>query len=716
MSTLLRRDFLRASVAAGGGLLLSFRWLSGARAAEAGPGAADFEPNAWVRIAPDGRVTVMINKAEMGQGVCTSLAMLLAEELDADWGLVGFEFAPAGPKYVDPNFGMQMTGGSSSVAGMSEPLRRAGAAARLMLVSAAAQGWGVPVEECLTENGVVTHGPSSRIRTYGGLAAEAAALPVPQDVTLRDPKDYHLVGHATRRLDTPDKVFGRATFAMDVRRPGMLVAVVARAPVFGGKLKSFDDSDARAVPGVRKIVAIGSGVAVIADGFWSACRGRDALKVEWDLGPGAALSTDALREEYRQLARTPGRVATKAGDAIGALAGAARTIEADFELPFLAHATMEPLNAVAEVRADGVEVWAGSQFQTVDQANAAAAAGCRPEQVQLHTTYLGGGFGRRANSTSDYVVEAVQCAKAAGVPVQLMWTREDDLHGGYYRPQWHSRIAAGLDASGAITAWKHTLVGQSIVAGTPFEAFMVRDGIDHTSVEGAAELPYAIPNIQVELHTTASPVSTLWWRSVGHTHTAFVVESFLDDLAHAAGQDPLELRRKLLADKPRWLGVLNLAAAEAGWGGSLPAGRARGLAVHHSFDSWVAHVAEVSLQNGWPRVHRVTSAVDCGRIVNPDIVKAQVEGAVGFGLTALLYSAITLKDGRVQQSGFHDYRMLRIHEMPEVDVHLVESSEPSTGIGEPGVPPVAPAVCNALFALTRKRIRRLPIRAEDLKA
>ncbi|HEX5011776.1 MAG TPA: xanthine dehydrogenase family protein molybdopterin-binding subunit [Planctomycetota bacterium] len=717
--TLLRRDFLRVSAAAGGGLLLAFRWLPSARASEApdaAAAAADFAPNAWVRIAPDGRVTVLINKAEMGQGVSTSLSMLLAEELDADWKMVGFELAPAGKDYVDPTMHMQVTGGSSSVANMSGPLRQAGATARAMLVAAAAKGWGVPEAQCITDSGTVIHAPSSRSRGYGELAVEAAVLPVPQDVPLKDPALYRLLGRPTPRLDTPDKVFGRATFALDVRRPGMLVAVVARSPVFGGKLKSFDDSAARAVPGVKQVVAIGSGVAVLASGFWAARRGRDALAVEWDLGPGATLSTDALREEYRQKAQTPGAVAWSVGDAASALAGAARTLTAEFELPYLAHATMEPLNAVAEVRADGTEVWAGSQFQTVDQAAAAQAAGCRPDQVTFHSTFLGGGFGRRANPTSDYVVEAVQCSKAAGVPVQLVWTREDDLHGGYYRPLWHARIAAGLDASGAITAWQHTIVGQSITAGTPFEPYTIKNGIDSTSVEGAIELPYAIPNAQVDLHTTQVPVTTLWWRSVGHTHTAFVVESFLDDLAHETGTDPLELRRRLLAAQPRWLGVLNLAAAKAGWGSPAPPGRARGLAVHHSFKTWVAHVAEVSLLEGVPRVHRVTSAVDCGRVVNPDGVKAQVEGAVGFGLTALLYSAITIQDGRVQQSNFHDYRMLRIHEMPEVEVHLVESSEPSTGIGEPGVPPVAPAVCNALFALTGKRIRRLPLRPEDLRA
>jgi isoquinoline 1-oxidoreductase beta subunit len=390
----------------------------------------------------------------------------------------------------------------------------------------------------------------------------------------------------------------------------------------------------------------------------------------------------------------------------------------DYELPYLAHATMEPLNCVVDLRAAAgeMEIWAGSQFQTVDHASAAAAAGLPPEKVALHSTLVGGGFGRRANPVSDYIVEAVKIAKSAGAPLKLIWTREDDMRAGYYRPMWHSRMSAALDGGGVLSAWTHTIVGQSIVAGTPFEKMMVKDGIDGTSVEGADDMPYAIPNVQVELHTTQVAVPTLWWRSVGHTHTGFVVESFLDEVAHAAGADPLALRIKLLADKPRHLGVLKMAAEKAGWGTPAPGGRARGLAVHHSFNSWVAMVAEVSLYSGRPIVHKVTAAVDCGRVVNPDTVRAQIEGAVGFALTATLYGEITLKDGRVEQGNFHDYRMLRMHQMPAVDVHIVPSEEPSTGIGEPGVPPLAPAVCNALAALTGRRIRRLPIREEDLRA
>jgi isoquinoline 1-oxidoreductase beta subunit len=455
---------------------------------------------------------------------------------------------------------------------------------------------------------------------------------------------------------------------------------------------------------------------VIAEGFWPARLGREALEIDWEDGPGADLSTERLLAEYAERAAEPGLVARAEGDLGAAFASAARVLDERYDLPYLAHAPMEPLNCVVDLRADAMDIWAGTQFQTVDHAAAAEAAGLAPERVELHTTLMGGGFGRRANPTSDYVVEAVRVARAAGAPLKLVWTREDDLRGGYYRPLWHSRVRAALDEGGRLTGWHHTIVGQSFIAGTAFEAFVIRDGIDETSVEGAADVPYAIPAIQVDLHTTRVGVPTLWWRSVGHSHTAFVVESFLDEVAAAKDVDPLELRRELLAGRPRQLAVLELAAARTGWGKELPAGRARGLAVHHSFESTVAMVAEVSLKHGKPRAHRFTCAVDCGRTVNPDTVEAQVQGAVGFGLTAALYGAITLENGRVQQSNFHDYRMLRIQDMPSVDVHLVPSDEPSTGVGEPGVPPVAPALCNALFALTGRRIRRLPIREEDLRS
>jgi isoquinoline 1-oxidoreductase beta subunit len=709
-----RRDFLRVSAAAGGGLLLAFHLPATAAAGTLAAEQEELSPNAFVRIARNGAVTVIIAKSEMGQGVATSMSMLLAEELDADWSTVGFEFAPVDPVYAHPGYGIQMTGGSTSTLGMSEPMRRAGAAARALLIAAAAQRWGVPAGECSTEPGAVVHAGSIRRAAYGELVDAAAGLEAPEDVALKAWEEFRIVGRSTHRLDTPDKVVGKAQFAIDVRLPGMKTALVLHAPAFGARARAVRDARARAVPGVRAVVDVGSGVAVIADGFWAAKRGRDALDVDWDLGPNAELSTEALHAEYAALAKTPGLVARKDGDAAGALERAERVLEADFQVPFLAHAPMEPLNCVVDLRADSMELWAGTQFQTVDHAAAAATAGLDPAAVKLHTTFLGGGFGRRACPTSDYIVEAVKIAKAAGAPVQLVWTRDDDLAGGYYRPLWHSRLRAGLAADGSITSWMHTLVGQSFIQGTPFEPFIIHDGIDGTSVEGAEDVPYALPNVLVDLHTTESRVPTLWWRSVGHSHTAFAVECFLDELARAAGKDPLEMRLSLLKDKPQHARVLALAAEKAGWKELLPAGRARGCAVHFSFSTYVAMVVEASLADGRPRVHRVTAAVDCGRVVNPDTVEAQIQGAIGFALTAALYGAITIEGGRVQQTNFHDYKMLRMPEMPAVDVHVVASAEPSTGIGEPGVPPVAPALCNALFALTGKPIHRLPIRAEDL--
>lgn len=715
-TSLSRRSFLRVTVAAGGGLLVGVR-LPGATgsAAAAAPPAADWAPNAFVRVAADGHVTVMINKAEMGQGISTSLTMVVAEELDAEWSTIAFEFAPADLVYAHPGYGIQMTGGSTSTMGMTTPMREAGAAARALLVAAAAQQWNVPASECRTENGAVLHDKSKKRAGYGELTAAAAKLPVPDKVALKDAKDFRIIGKSTHRLDSKAKVEGTAQFGLDVYVPGMLTAVVAHPPTFGGKAKAIDDSAARKVKGVKDVVDVGTGVAVIADGFWAAKQGRDRLRIEWDLGANAALATATIREDYRKLSRTKGLVARTKGDAAGAFAKAATKLEVDYELPFLAHAPMEPLNCVVDFRGDSAEIWAGTQFQTVDQAAAAAVLGLAPDKVKLNTTYLGGGFGRRANPVSDYIVEACKIAKVAKAPLKLVWTREDDMRSGYYRPLWHSRIAASLDGAGAISGWSHTIVGQSFIAGTPFEPFIIKDGIDGTSVEGAEDMPYAIPNVQVELHTTKVPVPTLWWRSVGHSHTAFVVESFVDELAHATKQDPLALRLALLAADDRRRGVLELAAAKAGYGKPLPAGRVHGIAVHFSFHSYVAMVLEASIENGWPKVHKVTCAVDCGTTINPDTVRAQLEGAVGFGLTTALYSEIAIDAGKVTQSNFHDYRLLRIHEMPAVDVHLVPSNAPPTGVGEPGVPPVAPALGNAIFRLTGKRVRRLPLRAEDLR-
>jgi isoquinoline 1-oxidoreductase beta subunit len=497
----------------------------------------------------------------------------------------------------------------------------------------------------------------------------------------------------------------------------MLFALVARPPVFGGKVASFDASEALKIKGVRAVEQIPSGVAVIADRFWAAKLGREKLKTSWDEGENANLSTTKMLQDFSKLSATPGTVARKVGDPAAALSSAAKAIAAEYDVPYLAHAMMEPLNCVVDLRSDSCEIWTGTQFETVDRANAAQVAGLPPEKVQIHTTLLGGGFGRRANPASDFVVEATHVAKIAKAPVKVVWTREDDLAGGWYRPMWHDRFAAGLDAQGNPIAWTHTIVGQSIMTGTLFEQFGVKDGIDGTSVEGAADILYGIPNLQVDLHSPKIGVPVQWWRSVGHSHTGFSVESFFDEVAHAGGKDPYELRRKLLANQPRMLATLNLVAEKAGWGKPLPPGRGRGIATHFSFDSYVAQVVEASVErDGTVRVHRVVCAVDCGRVINPDIVKAQMEGGIVFGLTAALKGEITLENGRVQQHNFYDYPMLRMFESPEIEVHIVPSEAPPTGVGEPSVPPVAPALTNAIFAATGKRIRRLPIRASDLAA
>lgn len=705
-----RRDFLKIGAAAGGGLVLGFALPGPGPGRRARAAAAPFAPNAFLRIGADESVTVVVGKSEMGQGVYTSLPMLVAEELECDWARVRVEAAPVDAAYNHTAWGSQMTGGSTSVWSSWEQLSRAGAAARVMLVTAAARTWGVDAAECRAESGVVVHGPTGRRLSFGRLAEAAAALPIPENVPLKSPGEWKILGRPRPRLDAPAKTDGSALFGIDVRRPGMLTAVIARPRVFGAKLLGFDGAEAKAVPGVRAVAAVDAGVAVAADGFWAAERGREALKVSWDEGALAGVSTEGLREEFARLAATPGAAARRDGDADAVLAKAERHIEAAYEVPYLAHAPMEPLNCVVEIGADSCDVWTGTQFQTVDRDAAARAAGLPPEKVRLHTLFLGGGFGRRANPASDFVVEAVQVAKAVGKPVKVVWTREDDVRGGYYRPMAYDRIAAALDAEGRPAAWRHTIVVQSILAGTPF----AEGEVDPTSVEGAKDLPYAVPNVLVDLHSPRLAIPVLWWRSVGHSHTAFVVEGFIDELAHAAGKDPFEYRRGLLGSQPRHLGVLERAAREAGWGAALPAGRARGIAVHASFGSYAAQVAEVSVEQGRVQVHRVVCAVDCGRFVNPDTIEAQMESGIAYGLSAVLHGEITFRDGRVRQGNFDDYPVLRLREMPRVEVHVVTSGEAPGGIGEPGVPPVAPAVVNAVFAATGKRLRRLPIRREDL--
>jgi isoquinoline 1-oxidoreductase beta subunit len=708
-----RRAFLKAGAAASAGLVVACFMPLGMRrvfAEDVAKKPAQIPPNAFVRIAPDNSVTVLIKHSEMGQGVWTSIPMVLADELDADWSKIKVEHAPAAPEYKHTVFGMQMTGGSTSTWESFAQLREAGATARALLIAAAMKKWKLDAaNDIRTDNGYVIHGDKKL--SYGELAEAAAKLPMPTNVALKKPEEFRLIGKPTRRLDSKAKVTGTAEFGIDVKRPNMLIATVARAPVFGAKVKSFDATKAKAVPGVVDVVQVPSGVAVLGKHFWAAKQGRDALVIDWDLGDGAKISTEGLRAEYRKLAQTPGAVAKKAGDVDAALK-AGKVIDAEYEVPFLAHAPMEPENCTVEIGKDGADIWTGTQFQTFDQQLSAQILSLKPEQVRVHTTFLGGGFGRRANPTCDYVTEAVQVAKASGKTVKVVWTREDDIHGGYYRPMWLSRVRATLGKDGKPGAWAQTIVGQSIIAGTPFAPMMIKDGIDATSVEGAADSPYldAVAAHRVDLHSPTSPISVLWWRSVGHSNTAFVVESFVDELAHAAKQDPLKYRQALLPEKSRERLALDLAAEKFGWGKPLPKGHAAGIAVHQSFGSYVAQIAEVSVADKKVTVHRVVCAIDCGPVVNPLTIEAQMQSGIAFGLGAALHSELTFKDGKVEQSNFHNYVVLRSNEMPKVEVYIVPSTDKMGGAGEPGTPPIAPAVANAVFAATGQRLRKLPLK------
>jgi isoquinoline 1-oxidoreductase beta subunit len=722
-----RRGFLKA----GAGLTLGIA-VPQALAQMAGPGpgggavaaTGTFEPNAFIRIGADNTVTVIVKHLEMGQGTYTGLPTLVADELDADWSQIRVEGAPAdASRYNNLFFGpMQGTGGSTALANSYEQMRKAGAAARAMLVAAAAERWKVAPESITVTRGAVTHAASNRKANFGALAADAAKLPVPPEVKLKDEKDFVYIGKRAPRTDSRAKSNGTAVYTQDVKLPGMLTALVAHPPRFGSTLKTFDAAKARAVKGVVDVVAIPQGVAVLANDFWSAKKGRDALAIEWDETGAFKLGSPEIMAEYRKLAATPGLPAKKEGDVAGALAGAARTLEAAYEFPYLAHAAMEPMNCVVKLGPDSCEIWNGEQFQSIDQPAIAGALGMKPEQVKLNMLFAGGSFGRRANPNADYVLEAVRIAKALAqksdgrATVKLVWTREDDMRGGYYRPMYYHALKAGLDAQGNIVAWRHRIVGQSIMAGTAMEAMMVKDGIDGTSVEGAANLPYAISNLGVELHSPKMGVPVQWWRSVGSTHTAFSTETFLDELALAAGKDPYQLRRTLLAKHPRHKAVLELAATEADWNLPLREGkrgerRGRGIAVHESFNTFVAQVAEVTVKpDGSFRVDRVMCAVDCGVAVNPDVIRAQMESGIVYGLTAATYGAITLKEGVVEQSNFHDYMPLRFNEMPRIGVYIVRSNEKPTGVGEPATPVIAPAVANAIFAATGKPVHSLPIR------
>lgn len=724
-----RRDFLRLGLGAGSGLVLGLALPARAgtklETAQAGPGQAGtsaeiqpFEPNAFVRIGSDNRVTIVAKHLEMGQGAYTGLATVLAEELDAAWEQVDVVAAPADARrYNNLNWGqVQGTGGSTAMANSWMQLRKAGATARAMLVQAAADAWGVADDEVEVIDGRLSHAASGKTASFGDLAEAAAEQIPPHEVALKSPEQFRLIGNKLPRKDSPEKVNGSAIYTQDVKLPDMLTALVAHPPRFGGRVKTLDDSAARAVSGVVDVLSIPSGVAVLASDFWSASKGREALKIEWDETDALASGSDQLFAQFARLADGPGATAASQGDAASLLDQAGdRLVEAEYRYPFLAHASMEPMNCVVRATAAGVEVWNGEQMQTVDQTRLAELFGVESDRVQLHMLYAGGSFGRRANPGSDYVLEAANIAKAhaKGLPIKLVWTREDDMRAGYYRPMNLHRLRAVLGEDGLPQAWHHRIVGQSIVDDTPFQG-MMRDGIDPTSVEGASNQPYAIPNQWVDLHSPKLGVPVQWWRSVGSTHTAYSVETFIDRLARKAGRDPLDYRLALLKDQPRHTAALKLVAERAGWNqsdGTENNGRARGrgIAVHESFGTVVAMVADVTMNAGQPKVEKVWIAVDCGIAINPDIVRAQMEGGMGFGLAMILGSQITLDAGRVAQSNFHDYKVLRLPQMPDVEVAIVPSANPPSGVGEPATPVIAPAVANAIAAATGEIHTRLPL-------
>jgi len=708
MTTVSRREFVSVLTAAGGSLLLGYRVGEGQRVASVAS-APGFAPNAFIRIAPDGSITLFMPQAEMGQGTHTSMSMLLAEELEVTPEQVRLEHAPPDDKlYANPLFGEQITGASSSIRMFYEPLRRAGATARAMLIAAAAASWNVHAASCRAREGVVTHTPTGRTLSYGALAAKAATVPVPDKIALKDPKDFTLIGTPAKRPDTPSKVNGTAQYGIDVRLPGMLIATVAASPVLGGKVAGLDDEKAKAVPGVRQIVQLDDAVAVVADHMWAAKQGSAALEIRWEDGPNAKVSTADVVEGLAKASETAGVTARQDGDPASALAGAAKKVEAVYESPFLAHATMEPMNCTVHVRRDGCEVWTGSQVLSRARAAAAKVTGLPLEKVVVHNHFLGGGFGRRLEV--DYVTQAVRIAKQVDAPVKVVWTREEDVQHDVYRPYYYDRFAAGLDAHGKPVAWSHRIVGPSIMARFLPPGF--KDGIDIDAVDGAVQLLYDIPAIQIEYVRHEEPVlNTGFWRGVGVTHNNFVVESFIDELAAVSKQDPVAFRRALLRKSPRALTVLELAAKEAGWGKPVPRGRGRGVALlFSSWGTYLAQVAEVEVTGSSDvRVRRIVCAVDCGQVVNPDIVKAQIESGVVYGISGALWGEVTLKNGRVEQSNFHNYRVLRMNETPSIEVHLVRNSEAPGGIGEPSTAATAPALGNAIYAAMGKRLRKLPL-------
>ena len=707
-----RREFLKISGALGGGLLIGL-YLPGCKqdtpaTQTATPTAstdAEFEPNVWITLSPDDSVTIRVGSSEMGQGVMTALPMLIAEELDADWSKVKAEFAPVNPAFANPIFGRQATGGSTAIRGYWKLLREAGAVGREVLITAAAQTWGVPAQDCHAENGSVIHDQTGRHLRYGELATAAAKLPVPDAVFLKEPEQFKLLGTAQARLDGPAKVDGSAIFGTDVQLPGLLTAMVVRCPVYGGKVRHVDDAQAKKIAGVRQVVTISTGVAVVADNFWAAKLGRDTLNIEWDAGPDAKLDSSTITRRFADVV-DDGTVGRDDGNANKVIDSASKVIDAIYEVPYLAHACMEPMNCTAHVREDSCDIWVPTQGQTNTHKTGMQLTGLPAEQVRVHTTFLGGGFGRR--SEQDFVTDAIETSKAVGAPVKVMWTREDDIQHDYYRPATYNRLTAVLDDKGMPIAWRHRIAGPSI--STRDAKGREDSGKDFSTTEVALNLPYAIPNLQVSYARVNTAVPVGYWRSVSSSQNAYITECFLDELAAAGGKDPYQLRRELLRDQPRHRGVLELAASKAGWDTPLPAGRFRGIAVAASFASFAAQVAEISIDRGRVRVHRVVCAIDCGMIVNPDIIAAQMESGIIYGLTAALKGEISIAQGRAQQSNFNDYPLLTLEECPEIEVHIIPSTADPGGVGEPGTPPIAPAVANAVFAATGKPVRRLPIR------
>ncbi len=713
MKTLIsRREFLKTTLAGAGLTIAASMTPFGSRllsAQEVKKGL--FNPNVWIQITPDNIVTIVVNKSEMGQGVSTSLPMIAADELEADWKQVRFLEAPGGNKYIDPNWGMQLTGGSTSVRHMFEPLRKASAAAREMLRTAAAQTWGVSVNECAASKNTVRHTKSGKSLTYGQLCEKASQLPVPENPPLKEESQFKLIGTSMLRLDVPDKVSGKAIFGIDSFVPDMLYATIARPPTIGAKIVSYDKVAAEKIPGIQKVASIDQGIAVCATALDLAWKGRDALKAKWDKGSNPELNNEMLEKTFLDHLKKEGTIALNRGSAENALTQAVKKIEATFVLPYLAHVTMEPMNCTAHVTENRCDIWVPTQNQSGALQVAQKLTGLKPEQIHIHTTYLGGGFGRRG--FVDYVEEAIQISKATGKPIKLIWTREEDIQSDFYRPAYCCKVEGGIDAKGRITAWSHKIAVQSI-----FEHFapqMIKNGIDPAAVDGIAEMEYEIPNLHIEYVKMDLPIRVGFWRSVGNTQNAFVKETFIDELAQAAQKDPLEFRLKHLKN-PSARRVLQVAAEKAGWGKPSPKGQARGIAHHFSFGTHVAQVAEISLnkREGSIKVHRVVCAISCGPMVNPNIIIAQMKGAIIMGLSAAMKEKIDFANGGVQTANFYDYNELRMNEAPEIEVHLVKSKDKIGGIGEPGLPPIAPAVANAVFKAAGIRLRNLPMIPETV--